>query len=77
MRYLAIATLLLIAACGPLPKDYDAMAKCGAMGYKTGTVEYDACVKDETQANSLKRFEQENERRQEQDRQDRALRPFR
>lgn len=47
-RYLMTAlALLALSACADDRKDYDASAKCQALGYKPGTAEYDKCIKEE------------------------------
>ena len=66
--------LMLLASCGPLPKDYDAIAACSGMGHKVGTAEYDECVQEESRANLLERHRAETERRHEREEQERIFR---
>lgn len=61
--------LLLLAACAPESKDYDASAKCQGQGFRPGTSAYDRCIKDEQGARLLEqqRREMEEMQRQRQD----------
>lgn len=67
-------SVIALTSCGPLPKDYDAIAKCGNMGFKIGTPAYDECVEQETRSNLLERRRKEIEREREQQDRERIFR---
>ncbi len=62
--YMALAALLALAACEPSGKrDYDASARCQALGHKPGTQAYDVCVSEEIAARMLEEQRREYEQR--------------
>ena len=74
-----LSTLLLctfILACSGTPhKDYDAIARCGDLGYKSGDAGFDNCVNNEIAAARLARQREEFDQMREAEK-DRALRRF-
>lgn len=62
MRYFILLSALILAACGPTKKNYDASAKCQQMGHTAGTEEFEQCVRDEESTAMLEQQRREFER---------------
>ncbi len=63
---MALAALTL-SGCADEKKDYDSAARCQGLGYKSGTAEYDKCVKDEKTIRLMEEQRKEYERMKQQD----------
>lgn len=60
--WLSLAGCALLCACAPGGKDYDAAARCQALGHAPGTEAYDTCVYEEKMQKMMQQQRQEYEK---------------